>query len=467
MDLLRKDPRAAYYSNALFLPKAFISEPQLRGSLTYDMGNDKAPYEAWTNDRHHYIVPRGYIAETSLGAMPFPVYDARWKHFPQVKYACTVTLDAKSKGGTYQRDGTAALLACNSGILSLRCGAGKSVCAIYCACRLGVPALILVNDLGLARQWVHEILDFTNLTEEDIGFIGKGRFDWKKPICVASVQTVAARVRDGTLPREMVQWFGVTIADEAHNTAGPAYYHTAMTPFHGRRWGLTATPRRNDGFDSLLKYTIGPVVYSYLIPELVPLIYFRRLPTHINTRDPAVLEAITDVTGEEHLQKIYGYLATRDDRTKIIIAEAKEAMRQGRQLLILSQSVAMVERLAREFPNGAMIHGKVDMDERLDLIKTKNPVIAISKLGRQALNKPTLDTLFLCEPYTDENMLQQIIGRLQRDHVDKQQALVVLYDDVHIPRLHKMLMRVRSLFNRWPEFKGGRMRWQATGDASL
>lgn len=463
VEILRRVAGNAYYSNALWLPKSYVSEMQLRGALTYELTGDKEPYRAWAVERDHYLVPRNYIVNTALPMLPFPVIDARLKRFPRVHFESKVILDFKSKGATYQRDGVSALLRADNGILCLRCGAGKSVCGIHAIAQLGVPGLILVNDLGLAQQWINEIELFTNLKGDDIGFVGDGEFRWKRKLTVALVHTIAGRISKNVLPREMVEWFGVVLADEAHTTAGPAYFGLAMTPFHGRRWGLSATPRRTDNFDSLLRYTMGPVVYSFLMPELTPLIFFRRLPTKLNFKDPAVVDAISDVSGETHLQKLYGYLATRNDRVGIIATEMRAALKQGRQLLVLSQSRQMVERLGQLFPDAGIIHGGVKRKLRPDRIDNCNPVIAIASLGRQALNKPSLDTLMVLEPFTDAGVLQQLLGRIQRPHPSKQRAMAVLYDDVHIAELHRMCMKVRSLFSRWPDNQGGRLHWQNTG----
>jgi superfamily II DNA or RNA helicase len=464
MDLLRRDPRKAYYNNVLALPKTHVSEMQLRGALTYELTGDKEPLRAWTTERDHFLVPRNYIPLEAFEQLPFGVVDSRLRRFPRAKFKTSVVLDYKNPHLTIQRDGVSALLNAYNGVLNLRCGAGKTVCAIEAVCRVGTPALVLVNNKGLAHQWIESILEFTDLKKEDIGFIGDGEMKWQKAITLATVQTVAGMVRKGKLPREMVEHFGITLADEAHNTAGPAFFGLAVTPFHGRRWGLTATPRRGDSFDSLLQYTLGGVIYSYLEPELTPLIYFRRLPTKLNLKDKDCFTACTDVSGELHLQRVYGYLATREDRTKLIVEEIKAALKQGRQILVLSQSRPMLERLEREFPMAGVVHGGVDSrEERFRRIRECNPVIATSTLGKEALDKPKLDTLLVLEPYTKPGVLQQLLGRIQRPFPGKQRAMAVFYDDVHIKDMHKMCMKMRSLFSRWPDNQGGRLRWQVTG----
>ena len=464
MHILKRDPGKGYYGASLWLPRRFHAERQIKGTLVYDNGKNTL-FNAYQEEPEHYVVPRNYIPEHALSQMPYPVLDARVQKFPRVQIQSKVVLDFQNPAETHQREAAAALLNANNGILCLRCGAGKTVVAIHALCQLEVPTLVIVNDLGLAQQWLDALLDFTNLTEDEVGFLGAGQFRWQHKVTIALAQTLAGRVRDGKLPRELVEHFGVVIADEAHTTGGPAFYHLSVTPFHGRRWGLSATPRRTDGYDSLLRYTLGPVVYRYLIPELIPAIYFRRLPTKLNVRDPIVAKAVCDRSGELHAGKVYGYLATRDDRTDAIVKEIREAIKQGRQVLVLSQSRAMLDRLHQSFPDAGLVHGGVkDRKERHRRVRECNPVITIARLGRQALDKPKLDTLLLCEPYTDSGVLQQIMGRVQRKDPNKQQPLIVIYEDSYIKPMHAMCKRIRRLLSRWPDDMGGRLHWQNVGD---
>lgn len=458
MRLVVRHPRVAYLDTHLWLPKTHHSEMQLRSALTYEQGGNKEDVEAWGIERDHYLVPRGYILPELYPRLSFPIYDTRLRKFPYVNIQSKVTLDLKRPDLMVQRDSVRALLNTYDGILCLRCGMGKTVVGIHAASLLHVPVLILVSDLGLMEQWIEEILEFTNLTRDGIGIVGDGEFDWKKPLCLALVQTVASRAIKGTLPPEMVQHFGVILGDEVHLLGAP-YFNRAVPPFHGRRWGLSATPNRSDQFDTLLKYTFGPVKYSYLEPELIPQVYFRRLQTRLALRNnPAVFDAVTDKTGEVHLQRLYGYFATVDSRLNQIATEIATAVKKGRQVLVLTQSRVMVEALGAKLPGSGLCHGGVtDRKERLRRIREYNPVIAIARLGKQALNKPCLDTLFVCEPFTDMGVLQQIMGRVLRLYDGKQKPMVVFYDDVHIEDTHKMCLKIKKVLTRWPREMGGRI----------
>jgi DNA excision repair protein ERCC-3 len=412
---------------------------------------------AWAEEPHHFRVPRNYLSSAALGSMPFPVYDARFKSFPRVNISSLVKLDSKEPTKTYQQDGSDALLATHDGVLCLRCGAGKTVVGLHSAAQLKVPILIMVTNKGLARQWMDEITQFLGVPTEDIGRVGGdgSPFDWEKPITVAMVQTIASRVSSGTLPAEMTRHFGVILCDEAHLMGAP-YFNTAVPPFHGRRWGLSATPNRDDGFDSLLRYTIGSVVYSYLIPDLKPTVFFKRLPTRPDFAKKDVVDQTHDVAKNLHFGMLYSYFASDcHDRTDEIVKEVRAAVDDGRQVLVLTHSRAMCELLGQKLPGSGVCHGGVKEDDRIRHIRECNPVVAIMQLGKEALNKPSLDTLFVCEPFTKKGALQQTMGRVLRAFSGKKSPIVVFFEDVHIRPLLLMCNKIRQSLIRWPSFKGG------------
>lgn len=463
MDLIKREPGAGYLDTWLWLPKSHTSEQRVRSALTYFLRDDAI--QAWEEEPHHYRVPRNFIPIDALRRLPYPVYDTRVTSFPRVSFRSKVTLDAKNPDRTIQRDGSKALLDVHDGILSLRCGAGKTVCAIHTAAQTHTPTLVLVNETGLAEQWVDEILRFTDLTEDDVGRLwGSQKFEWEKPLVVATIHTIAGRVADRRLPPEMTRHFGVVLMDESHVMGAP-WFNQAIPPFHGRRWGLSATPSREDEFDSLLKYTMGPVVFSYQMPDQLPNVYFRRLPTRLDRRDRDVRRGVCDNWGNFHFGKTYGYLAReRPDRTAIIVHEVERALALGREVLILSHSRDMVETLADRFPNGGAIVGGMKSKKQMDVIHNCNPVVAIMQKGKQALNKPSLDTLFQIEPYSKQGVMQQTMGRILRQFDGKKTPVVVFFEDHHIPELQALCSKIRRTLRRWPAEKGGRIPYTVTGD---
>ena len=462
MKLIRRDPRVAYLDNWLWLPKSHISDRQVRGALTYIDRLDRF-VQAFEDEPSHFRVPRNFLSDERLKHGPYPVYDARFKGFPSADLRSSVTLDAKEPDKDYQSQGNAALHASYDGILCLRCGAGKTVVALHTASQVKQPVLIVVDDKGLAKQWLTEIEQFLGIPPADVGKLWGGqKFDWQVPIAVATVQTLASRVADNKLPDGMTHHFGVVLMDEAHVMGAP-YFNTAIPPFHGRRWGLSATPTREDEFDSLLKYTVGGVIYTYLMPSIMPTVYFKRLETKLDYANPEVHAGTHDKFGKFHFGKTYGYMARScPERTKNIVAEIQAALNTGRQILVLSHSRDMVELLGQHFPNGGVTHGGVKEDEHWRVVQDCNPVISIMKRGKQALNKPTLDTLFIIEPFSKAGVLQQTMGRVLRHFagLNKQPPVIIIFEDKYVEGMTPLCGKLRTLLNRWPENRGGRITYK-------
>ena len=220
MKFILRDPEAAYLDTHLWLPKKYWSGDQLWSALQYFIPRTGETVQCFEERPHHFVVPRNFVSWEALPTFPYPVYDARFTDFPAVQMHSGIVLDAKEPSKSYQRESVEALLRTHDGILTLRCGAGKTPVALHAAAQLGVPVLVIVGDKGLACQWVDEIKLHLGLDESQIGRVGGdgAPFRWNHlPITVAIVNTLAKRAQDKTLPAEMTRYFGLVICDEAQD----------------------------------------------------------------------------------------------------------------------------------------------------------------------------------------------------------------------------------------------------------
>lgn len=458
--LVPRVPGVGYLDRHLWLPKTHTSLRQIQSVLSYLTPKGET-VKAYEEREDHILVPRNFLAPKTLATRPYPVFDARPRRYPRVSLHSRAVLDAKSKGGTYQTEGAAALLNTTDGILCLRCGAGKTITSLHAASLLNMPILVMVNEKGLAQQWIDVIKWIFDLPEDDIGKCFEGVFRWQYPITVATLHTLAARATDGRLPPEMLTHFGIVIIDECH-TVGAPYLNQAVPPFSGRRWGLSATPDRGDEFTSLVRYTLGPVIYSYLMPELMPRFTFRKLLTALDFQNPEVVEAVTDKRGKVHHGKLYAHLSTVDSRVDRIVADVTEAVNRGREVVVLTHSRNLCERLADRFPGGGATHGGVRVKDHSHIVANSNPLIAIMHRGKQALDKPVLDTLYLVEPTTKGEGLQQMMGRILRDLANGatgKDPLVVVYEDIRIAEIRKSCAKIKKLLRTWPSHLGGTIKY--------
>jgi len=144
------------------------------------------------------------------------------------------------------------------GMVILPTGTGKTFVAVLAIEKTARPALIVTPTLDLMRQWQD------NLNAEfgvPVGVMGGGEHDMQ-PLTVTTYDSAYIHLE---------RWgnrYALLIFDECHHLPGPSYLYTAVGSLAPFRLGLTATPERSDGQDSLLPSLIGPTVYRREIKEL-------------------------------------------------------------------------------------------------------------------------------------------------------------------------------------------------------
>lgn len=125
---------------------------------------------------------------------------------------------------------------------------------------------------------------------------------------------------------------------------------------------------------------------------------------------------------------------------------------------------AYIKKLVEDTKNGEaglMIH-KVKPEVRTKMLADKTIVFAITKYGREGLDEPRLDTLFACEPGTDRNGLEQVMGRVQRAFQGKQSGLVLFVED-KIGLMIGMCNKLREHLRNWPLDQGGPYEYDLIG----
>ena len=137
-----------------------------------------------------------------------------------------------------------------SGVVVLPCGAGKTLVGAGAMAQAKATTLILVTNTVSARQWKHELVKRTSLTEEEIGEYSGTRKEIR-PVTIATYQVLTTR-RKGVYPHlelfDSRDW-GLIVYDEVHLLPAPVFKFTADLQAR-RRLGLTATLVREDGRES-------------------------------------------------------------------------------------------------------------------------------------------------------------------------------------------------------------------------
>lgn len=334
MNIIKREPDKGYIDSMLWVPKTKVNVNGTKAALTLSVaeGTKMTFFFLWKETDHHLLVPREFW---DPGKCDFEIIDCRPTNYPRVEIESRITLDAQSPEETVQKDALAALLAARGGVLQLACGKGKTVVALEMFARLCVPALVIVDTSVLMTQWQREIKTHLRVPG-GVGLIADGKFDWQKPIVMATYHSLANLAPE--MAEEVRRWFGVVVWDEAHHVAAPTFSRSADL-FYGRRYGLTATPKRDDGLHVVYDMHIGSVLFKDLRQDLKPRIYFRWTGFEIDGEDPITQAQAYDKNRELHLGKLAGYFGRWRARLDFIINEVNSATAEGRKILILSNSL--------------------------------------------------------------------------------------------------------------------------------
>jgi len=144
------------------------------------------------------------------------------------------------------------------GVVTLPTGAGKTFIAILLIAETQRPTLVHVPTIDLMHQW-HAVL--TKHFGQEIGLYGGGQHELQN-ITVTTYQSAVMHAP------HYGNRFGFVIFDECHHLPGEHYQYTAISSIAPFRLGLTATPERVDGKESLLYALVGECCYEAKIQEL-------------------------------------------------------------------------------------------------------------------------------------------------------------------------------------------------------
>lgn len=157
-----------------------------------------------------------------------------------------------------------------------------------------------------------------------------------------------------------------------------------------------------------------------------------------------------DLPTEAGIQDVFRHLASDLARTAAIAAEVREAIAQGRKVLVLTERTEHLDAIKVELDNlqpaPFVLHGRMSRKQRaavvaaLDALPPEAPRVLLStgKLVGEGFDHPPLDTLVLAMPVSWKGTLQQYAGRLHREHASKTDVRIIDFVDTGHPALLRM-----------------------------
>lgn len=387
-----------------------------------------------------------------------------------------VTLGAQTaqlKLRPYQQTTLKAALRQPRGIVQIATGGGKTLIAAHLIRALDRPTIFFVHTLELLYQAARV---FEQELGIEVGILGDGQAKLR-PLTVATVQT-AYRALEGTKPaktdgdeetreeRELeideaereqviaqIEATEVAIFDECHHVPADTFYKVAQRLVRAHwRYGLSATPWRDDGHDLLLEAAMGPHIHkvdcSTLIEKgflIAPEIFMVKVATPTL---PSAVRAYHD---------IYQLAIVENERRNRYIAEqAHHWSEQGHSVLILVNHIAHGERLQALMPQARFafgaLEGQLRQEYLADLEQKLHPILIATTLADEGLDIPSLDALILAGGGKSQSKAYQRIGRTLRKAEGKTTARVLDFLD-QAPYLSAHSKARLELYEQEPRFQ--------------
>lgn len=413
------------------------------------------------------LLPRVRRVLEALGR-PLRIIDERQVPVPQTR--------SLPMGGPplrpYQQQVLAAALVVERGVLQLATGAGKTLVAAHLVAACGVPSVFIVHTRDLFYQAVGV---FEEVLQEPIGRIGDGTVLPERHT-VVTIQTAARafgigcsapnpeeplepdptdieredraeRVRETLITAQLATF------DECHHLPSDTAYELSRQLQNAYfRYGLSATPYRDDGTDLLIEAALGPTIArvdtsclireGYLVP---PRIVFLRPPPPAN-----------DLTGLPYA-RLYDRAVVRNVARNTLLADtARSEYNAGRSVLVLTAQVRHARLLHALLPEAELVTGQDPADRRKSVLERfrerRLRLLIATTLADEGLDLPVLDVLVLAGGGRSETRALQRVGRVLRPAEGKTQATIYdCWDDV--PILSEHSRRRKCIYETEPLFE--------------
>lgn len=290
------------------------------------------------------------------------------------------------------------------GIISLRCGGGKTVLSLHIISVLKVKTIVVVHKDFLMTQWRDRILEF--LPGARIGKIQQNTIDIEdKDIVLAMVQSLSMKEYDeGTFDS-----FGLVVYDECHHLGAEVFQKSMAKVASKYSLGLSATPKRKDGLTKVFEWFIGPIVFSqktknedYAEVQLIP----------FECEDHSYNKVELNFRKEPCMPKMINNICNYLPRTQMIVDLIKKYNQQGRTILILSdrrEHLQTLYDLLSDYSRGFYVGGMKPNELRES--QTKDILLATFSMASEGMDIPSLDTVILSSPKSD---VEQSVGRIFR-----------------------------------------------------
>lgn len=287
-------------------------------------------------------------------------------------------------------------------------GWGKTFTALYLAKKFGQRTLVITHTASLRDQWIGEVRQLYGM---EPGVIGGGVYDIEdRAIVVGNIQSIVKY-----LP-ELSKEFGLVIMDEAHHCPASTF-STTVDSFHARyRIALSGTMIRKDGKHVVFRDYFGSAVLK---------------PPEANTLKPQIRIVRSGMTlkpGATWVEKIND-LCENERYVRFISEIAQLEILNGHSVLIIADRVEFLRKVKENVGETCLLvtgsEGDRDLAKEQILSGEKRAIAGSRQIFSEGISINRLSCVILAIPMSNDSLLEQIVGRVQRQFPGKPEPLVV------------------------------------------
>ena len=438
--------RMATFSNKQYFQNQAMDMPNYDESRFIYLGSDEGKY---------IVLPRGLREEIlkkfDNAGISYKIEDKRTK-------GQELNISFRGELRESQIPAVETMLENETGILHAATAFGKTVVCCDMIARRGISTLILVDRADLMNQWIKRLEEFLDIDEELPEYQTKTGRTRKRKSLIGNLQGAhdtltgivdvamirSLKKKDGFHPK--LKEYAQVYFDECHHAASDSAIEVLQEINAKYVYGVTATPKRGDGKEKINEFLLGPIRYRFTAKD-------RAEEQNINH---LVYPRFTRTVKPHHLSKTpygndaYELIRNNDVRDEQIIRDVADCVQAGRTPAVLTKYVDHAKKLSERLKTYAdrliLLTGANGTKARRAQVEELNKVddsdslilVGTGSLLGEGFDFPRLDTLFMATPVSGENVVEQYVGRLNRDYDGKENVIVYDYVDSHIPKFDKM-----------------------------